>query len=520
MNPGSIGGAKRSISFSNLPVAFGRFRLLGKIGAGAMAAVYRAEMQSMRGFSKIVAVKILHMHLIEDPELRQLFFNEARLGGFLTHPNIVETFDFNQQDNRYYLAMEYVNGPSFSQILSRYRSMDRTIPIDVVLQLMVQICHGLNYAHRAMDHRGRILKMVHRDLKPSNLLVNQYGQVKIADFGVARAICNVNINDTIASGMIKGSIRYLSPEQAGGWQQIDHRSDVFAVGLILFELLTNRCFYEGNQSEHILRVAQQPDITETLKYFPQMPLRSRILDILTRALAFKKECRFDSAMEMADELKKILAVIPHRTNLVEWIKNIGQAKCIAMQNHHGCLDGAKVDGGTVCEDDSMTLVDQLSQNSEKEARTVPVQTPEAAAVAQDKSGKPAPNPLEGRRGKDAGADRQPEQASSTDKTPIGDKVTCMWRPLGSATKNLKQEDPNSSQNTIATLFNTPRHTYDVGTDIFELASSRRIAAPPAVKSAIVFPMTTAANVLMPTVRHLLHGPLFSSKKLEAETDKL
>jgi serine/threonine protein kinase len=307
----------RSIN-NKYPIQFGRYRLLKKIGSGGMAKVYRAEMQSLKRFRKIVAIKILHMHFIEDPHLHQLFFNEARLGGFLKHPNIIETYDFNEHNGRYFLAMEYVNGLNLNQIISRYRVTGLTIPFDVALQLMIQTCRGLDYAHKATDTQRHPLKMVHRDLKPSNILINNYGQVKIADFGVARAMSNINLIDTIAGGMIKGTIRYLSPEQALRQSILDNRSDIFTAGLILFELLTNRFFYDGNGREQVFNMTKEADIALHLERLPNIPFRHKIINILYSALSPKKQDRFSSAMKMARAIEKVLACVPAKTNLADW----------------------------------------------------------------------------------------------------------------------------------------------------------------------------------------------------------
>jgi serine/threonine protein kinase len=473
--------------FSKYPVMFGRFRLLGEIGSGGMAVVYRAEMRSLRGFSKMVAVKILHMHLIENSEQRQLFFNEARLGGFLHHPNIVEIYDFNEQDKRYFLAMEFVNGPTFHQVLRAHRAAGHPVPLDVALQLMIQTCHGLDYAHKAVDNKGRTLKMVHRDLKPSNILVNQYGQVKIADFGVARAVSNINLTDTVASGMIKGTIRYLSPEQACSRRSLDHRSDLFAAGLILYEFLANRFFYEGLQQELILQMARQADIAGPLKLLPEMAFREQIIDLLTCALAPRQENRFDSGMEMAKAMEKILARLPRRTELTDWLRNMDRLKTRVLENNGRGSDDpvpSKLSESTELvpkhvreyfarlfssRHESKPAGEPSAGTPEKHAKTCREETdPSTNCVVQDLKSSRRDwwnTPLNSRPDYSIGSGKTKEKLTAAEEE---DRMSAMWRFLASMAKNPSQWDSEPGQNTITQLFNTPRHTlYDTGANIFD-----------------------------------------------------
>jgi serine/threonine protein kinase len=299
---------------------FGRYRLLKKLGAGGMATVYQAEMQGMGGFSKLVALKIVHPHLAMQPDFSQMFVGEARLGGLLSHPNIVETFDFGEQDGQLYLAMSYVSGPTVEDLLRIHRDHALPLPLDVALQLMVQVCRGLEYAHQATDHGGEPLNMVHRDLKPSNLLVDRHGLVKLADFGVARATSN--LMHTQYSGLVKGTTRYMSPEQAWGHRDLDFRSDLFAVGLILYELITLEPVYSGATVEIIARRAQDANVGPQLERLPAHPFRPALKAALERALAEKPSDRHRSAGELARELEGLLARLHQRTDLRDWLESL------------------------------------------------------------------------------------------------------------------------------------------------------------------------------------------------------
>lgn len=304
----------------------GRYKLLQKIGEGGMAAVFRAEMQSIGGFSKIVALKVIHQQLARRSDFSNAFISEARLGGYFSHPNIVQTLDFGKLKGRLFLAMEFVEGPTLGQVISACSIMQEPLPLDLTLRIMADICRGLHFAHAATDHQGRPLRIVHRDLKPSNVLIGLHGQVKVADFGVARA--ESNLVQTLHTGVIKGTVRYMSPEQAWGQRNIDLRSDLFALGLILYELLTLTPIYPGQQTERLLRAAQDADVLPRLEQLPDNGLQEPLRQLLTRMLSREPAGRPGNAGEVGAELERMLDEMPRRSRLEDWI---GRLWTIAQQ---------------------------------------------------------------------------------------------------------------------------------------------------------------------------------------------
>ncbi len=250
------------------PADFGRYKLVGVAGEGGMATVYRAVLPGPMGFEKRLVVKVIRPSLVEDEEFLRALVTEALLGCQLHHPNIVEIYEFNQHKGRYYLAMELVDGVSLSYMVKRHRKVGYTIPTPVIMLLLEQIVEGLHYAHNARNEDGSLLDVIHRDLKPSNIAITPEGRLKILDFGIARASLDRSGMET--SGAIRGTPRYMSPEQIETPLNVTPASDLFSVGSVLYELVTLRPLF-----------APQPgrDPTDLVIH---MPLDERIEEVKNR----------------------------------------------------------------------------------------------------------------------------------------------------------------------------------------------------------------------------------------------
>jgi serine/threonine protein kinase len=253
---------------SELPFQFGPYRLLSVLGQGGMARVYRAEKTGDMGFSTDVALKVvMRPHPREDSEFVKLLTREALIGGLMSHPNIVRTQDFSQVDGHYYIAMECVEGSALERLLRLVASDAEPVPPVLALDVVQQTCRGLSYAHNLCDRSGRPLGIIHRDIKPGNILLSRHGVVKITDFGIAKAAVETGV--VTATNVVRGTPLYMSPEQATG-SAMDHRSDLFTVGLILYELLTGRRLFEMKDivstMESIARakIGSAPDEVEEL----------------------------------------------------------------------------------------------------------------------------------------------------------------------------------------------------------------------------------------------------------------
>lgn len=284
---------------------FGRFRIVRVLGSGGMATVYLADMLGAGGFSRPVALKLIHPHLAHTKSFRTWFVNEARLGGTLLHPNLVSTLDFGEVEGRMFMALEYVDGCTLSDLDRQLRRMGQPMPLSIVLAVLIQTCRALEYAHRARHRDGRPLKLIHRDIKPSNIMLDRFGVVKLGDFGVARAA--MNLEQTEVTGIVKGSLRYMSPEQAMGLRSIDERSDLFSLAIVAYELFTRLRLYDAPNDLQVLRLAQDAVVDERLLFLEDLLDGNELLPILKSALARRPEDRFASAHELRCAFEKVLS---------------------------------------------------------------------------------------------------------------------------------------------------------------------------------------------------------------------
>src|SRR5678815_5856104 len=218
---------------------FGPYRLVRQIAVGGMAEIHLAKTAGIAGFEKYVALKMIHPNFAEDEQFIQMLVDEAKIAVQLTHGNIAQTFDLGRVGDTYYITMEYVDGADLYKILRRASEQDREIPLDVCAFIGKEISSALDHAHRKRDHKGKPLGIVHRDVSPQNVLVSYSGEVKLVDFGIAKAASKVR---QTAAGVIKGKYYYMSPEQARGGQ-IDLRSDIFSAGIVLYEMVAGQMLY-------------------------------------------------------------------------------------------------------------------------------------------------------------------------------------------------------------------------------------------------------------------------------------
>lgn len=296
----------------------GKYTLLQKLGDGGMAEVFLAQISGPAGFTKMVALKRMLPHLSKDPAFTRSFINEARLGGYLNHHNIVQTVEFGELDDFYYLAMEYVRGVTLEDVLIAQRARKEPIPTQLALEITGQIADGLAYAHTAEDPDGKPLRMVHRDLKPSNILINTHGGCKISDFGVARS--EANSAQTVFGGELKGTVSYMSPEQAMGERDLDARSDLFSLGAIFFELLANEPLYPQGNYLGALRAAQDADFGSRLEPLKELPHGDLLHAILARALARERSERYPDAQTFARELNHAKMQFEPDWELAQYLK--------------------------------------------------------------------------------------------------------------------------------------------------------------------------------------------------------
>lgn len=300
-------------------IPFGRYRLLSLLGEGGMAKVYRAVLSGPMGFEKDVALKRLDPRLTADERLVRSLINEARLGGQLRHKNIVEIYEFNQVAENYYLAMEYVDGWTLDTILMKVRGAYELLPGSVILELLLAICKGLSYAHGLTSREGTPMNLVHRDLKPGNIIVSRTGDVKLLDFGIAKA--DTNLYKTTAADVTKGTPVYMSPEQVTG-QKLDLRSDLFSLGSIVHELVTLDVPFHGDNLLAIMHAVLNAEVAEAVaNVADRFPLLGPVMQ---KCMEKEPEDRYSSAKEIDKELRTIRRQMAPGLSLSEWLEEVGE----------------------------------------------------------------------------------------------------------------------------------------------------------------------------------------------------
>ena len=278
-----------------------RYRPLYKLDAGGMAEVYVAESESMAGFSKKVAIKRILPGLIKDQRFIRMFLDEARISLHFNHANIVSVFDIGESESTYFIVMEFVEGTNLKTLLEQQAQAGTTIPVPQTCWILNEMLKGLNYAHELKDSRtGEAMGIVHRDVSPPNILISWNGEVKITDFGLAKATTQLESTDP---GVVKGKYAYLSPEAAFA-KVVDHRSDIYAVGILAFEMLTGRRLYKGKndfQTIAMVRASEVPSIRSFNKDVPK-----ELEKIIMKALTKDVDQRYQTADEFAHDLLSFL----------------------------------------------------------------------------------------------------------------------------------------------------------------------------------------------------------------------
>ena len=280
--------------------SYGPYRLLERVAVGGMAEVFRAKRRGVEGFEKVVAVKRILSHLSDNKEFVDMFIDEAKMVAGLTHPNIVQIFDLGRIDRSYYIAMEYVHGRDLRTILRRARERGVTVPLELGAFVVSRVCAALEYAHRKRDEGGQPMLLVHRDISPQNILLSFEGDVKLTDFGIAKAASKASITD---KGALRGKLLYMSPEQAWG-KAMDRRSDIFSVGIVFYEMLTGRKPFLGNSEMSILETVRECHVTPPTTLNPRIP--EKLERVAMKALERDPEVRYQDAGEMHRDLERLL----------------------------------------------------------------------------------------------------------------------------------------------------------------------------------------------------------------------
>jgi serine/threonine-protein kinase len=279
-----------------------RYQITERLDHGGMAEVFRGVAESMEGFKKSVAIKRILPNLTKNQKFVSMFLDEARLSLFLQHANIVQVFDISKTpDNAYFLVMEYVDGCNLKSLIERQKQKGRRIEVAHTIYIAMECCKALNYAH-SLEHpeTGEPLGIVHRDISPPNILLSKNGEIKLVDFGLAKANSQIESTDP---GVVKGKFSYLSPEAASA-QPVDHRADIFAVGIILWEMFTGRRLFYGETDYQTVELVRQARVPSIAALNPE--IEPELEAVVRKALAREADDRYQSAADLADALAQYL----------------------------------------------------------------------------------------------------------------------------------------------------------------------------------------------------------------------
>ncbi len=274
-----------------------RFELIAELASGGMATVFLARLSGVAGFQRLVAIKRLHPHLADDHDFIEMFLDEARLAARLHHPNVVPILEIGESETGYYLVMEYVEGDTLAHLMARSAQSGKPLPTKVAVRTALDALAGLDAAHELTDDEGKPLEIVHRDVSPQNILVGVDGSAKITDFGVARAASRLT---TTKSGQLKGKLSYMAPEQARG-KGIDRRSDVFAMGIVLWELLARKRLFKGDGEADTLNKVINDPISNLRDVNPEVS--EALAAVCMKALERDMDARWPTAAAFADALE-------------------------------------------------------------------------------------------------------------------------------------------------------------------------------------------------------------------------
>ncbi|MCC7072905.1 MAG: protein kinase [Deltaproteobacteria bacterium] len=370
-----------------LPRKFDRYELLKKLATGGMAEIFLAKQSGLEGFEKVVVLKRILPHLAQDEEFVSMFLDEARIAAKLSHPNVVQIYDLGKADGTYYIAMEYVSGRNVQHLIGKAQQRGEMTPVEHVCRILAGVCDGLHYAHSRKDYDGTPLNIVHRDISPQNILVSFAGGVKVVDFGIAKA--STQLAQTRA-GVLKGKYAYMSPEQVRG-ARVDHRSDLFAVGLVMYEMLTGVRAFERDSSLKTLKAIVQEKPLNPRELNPDVPME--VVKLLSKALEKNPDRRYKTAQEMQLALEDYLEASPKKSNNVRLSRYMFDIFDDELNAKDGTLVVKGIGEVIIPASQGMNLVPKLEEDVDHNTLSaallpVPVDKAEAAKGLEKKPDKP------------------------------------------------------------------------------------------------------------------------------------
>jgi len=472
LSPEEVQGALSAAATQVEGMNFGQYLLLSKIATGGMAELFKAKRKGVEGFEKILAIKRILPHMSDNEEFITMFIDEAKLAAQLTHHNVCQIFDLGKIDNSYYIAMEYVHGKDLRAVLRAARTRDKEIPVELSILITSKICSALDYAHRKKNSNGQPLNLVHRDVSPQNILISYEGDVKLVDFGIAKAATKVHVTQ---HGALKGKLLYMSPEQAWG-KAVDRRSDIFSVCAVLYEMLAGRpLFFEENDTEvTILEKVREAQITPISSLIPTLP--QELEKILTKGLQKNPDDRYQVASDMQKDLDNLFYTEGY---------NATSASLASFARSLFPEEWGQESGGRATLVISKDVSDQIKTKlAEKDADAKSTATTLPPTVTQPTAPQPAVLSLPS---KQVSATSSPTEFSKTGSAPI---------PAAPQTESL-----SAKAQTVPTSATTPTGQVTSPTHQISTAGFRDIPTP-----EIMPPQQTSGNF----VKFLIAGIVFAA----------
>ena len=299
------------------PIPFGKYSLLQRINVGGMAEIFRAKAFGVEGFERLIAVKRILPNIAEDEEFIKMFVDEAKIAVQLNHANIAQIFELGKVAESYFISLEYIHGKDLRAVFERCQGQEAEVSIPQACFLIMKICEGLDYCHNKRDAAGRELGLVHRDVSPQNVICSYEGEIKLVDFGIAKASGK---GSKTQAGILKGKFGYMSPEQVRGLP-LDRRSDIFSVGIVLYELLTGERLFQSESDFATLEKVRNVEILPPSTY--NRRIGSELEQIVLRALAKDFDERYQNAIDLHDDLQAYMYTSGEfysRKDLAAWMK--------------------------------------------------------------------------------------------------------------------------------------------------------------------------------------------------------
>jgi serine/threonine protein kinase len=398
--------------------SYGEYQLLKKLASGGMATIFLARQAGIEGFEKLLVVKRILPHLAENDEFIKMFLDEARIAARLNHPNIVQIFNLGAQDDSYFIAMEYIHGEDVRRVFRRAEAAGKSLPVPLICRIIMDAAAGLDYAHHKNDPSGKPLGIVHRDVSPQNILVTFEGSVKVVDFGIAKAADQATVTK---SGVLKGKYSYMSPEQAAGGK-IDRRTDIFALGIVMWELLTGtRLFKRGNDLQ-TLEAVGECEVTPPSEIDARLP--KQLDDIVLRALEKKLDKRYQTAGELRTGLEQFLLSnqLPSSSvHLGAFMKDV-YAERLKREAEEGRV-----------------LFEELNQTQDPFVRATPMNLPARKATGASRPGPPVPDDVtRADRSSSLERARDLERERPTQTVPERERNTARTESMSATTQDKLQ----------------------------------------------------------------------------------